>query len=374
MPVARIVQRGFILLCSLAGLLMVPAAAFAQAQEDGVEVTGPRSWWLPQDVSTFGHEVDWLFNVILWMTLIVGAAVFVVLIVFLIKYRYNPNRTAVYIHGNNKLEIVWTLVPALIMAATAALSQASWARMKNPADWPNDAEMHKKVMAGEVIHVEVIGQQFNWIIRYPGKDGKFGPRHVELIGPTDLNTKIGLNRKENIFKFKSGETLHGVIVSEDKKTGEIQLKVDGESKPRAVKRSDIASTESWGKDDIVASTLVVPVNKKVFIKLSSLDVLHSFFLPNMRVKQDAVPGLSIKVWFEATRLSEEVIGRTTKENATPEQIDFFELAKPYEIVCAELCGLGHSTMRGELFVVIDDIYNRWMKDQESLLPSDDDGF
>ena len=383
MPVARIVQRGFILLSSLLALILCQPA-FGQVSGGG-EQTGKRTWWLPEDVSTTGAAVDWLFYVILWMTLVVGAAVFIVLILFLIKYRYNPNRTAVYIHGNNKLEIVWTLIPALLMAGTAAISQASWAKIKNPPvgegpnDWPTDKLMVDKFLKGEVIHCEVVAQQFNWVIRYPGRDGKMGNRNVTLMGEKgDPAVEIGLNRGENVFHLKNGNTLRGIVFSEDKAKGQVTIMLDEDNTLHTVNRSDIAKTESWGKDDILSRVMVVPVNKKVFINLSSTDVLHSFFLPNMRIKQDAVPGLEQRVWFEATKLSEEVIGRVASNNATPDQTKFFSLAKPFEIVCAELCGLGHSSMRGELYVVKEEAYKEWMKDQQKLQDmmsgGDEDGF
>ena len=294
--------------------------------------SGKSTWWLPESVSTFGADADRLFNVILWMTLVVGFAVFVVLAWFLYKYRHNPNRTATFIHGNVKLEIVWTLIPALLMALTAAISQATWAKIKVPADWSADeGELAKKVQAGDVVYVEVVAQQFNWVVHYPGKDGKLGPRRPELI---------------------------------DSKAGNAASEI-------GLDRNDPAS-----KDDIIIRKLVVPVNKKVFIRLSSVDVLHSFFLPNFRVKQDAVPGINGKVWFEATKLSRDFVGQASADNATGDQSRYFSFAKPYDIVCAELCGVGHSAMRGELYVVTEEEYKNYIaaETKKQLATDEGDGF
>ena len=332
MPVARFLQRGLPLLI-LALLLLGAPAAIAQVGLPE-EIGHRQSWWLHKDVSTIGHEIDLLFDIILWMTLIVGVAVFAVLGYFLVKYRYNPNRTALYIHGNSRLELVWTLIPALLMALTAAISQSTWGKIKNPPEgdkegnWPTEtiaagkerSLMTEKVLAGEVVLVEVVAQQFNWTFHYPGKDGKLGPRRIDLVKKGTLEEGIGLDR-----------------------------------------------SHPDGKDDYCTGMLVLPVNKKVYIHLSSVDVLHSFYLPNFRIKQDAVPGLNGKVWLEATKTSAEVIGRVSEVDAFGPQKQFFDRAKPFDIVCAELCGGQHYGMRGPLFVVTQEQFNRYIAAQEAAI-------
>lgn len=334
----RPLQRLFLLAAPLLVALAAPVAV-AQSNDKQPTIAEERTWWLPTDVSTHGHEIDTLFNIILWMTLIVGVGVFVVLGVFLVKYRYRPERTAKYIHGNVKLELVWTLVPALIMAATAAVSQATWKKVKNPDDWPAATEMVGKAAAvgyynddgsvngsvdnytGDAIHVEIVAKQFTWLIHYPGPDGKLGSRKLNLMKGTGQPAEvIGLDM------------------------------------------SDPAS-----RDDFVTErVMVIPVDKKVYIDLVSKDVLHSFFLPNFRVKQDAVPGLVGKVWLEATRLSEHVVGTDPgaplqEFHPVANQMETISDSKPFDIVCAELCGQGHYSMFGRLFVVRQEEYNRWLE-------------
>jgi cytochrome c oxidase subunit 2 len=322
LPVARFAQRGLVLLAFFVTSLL---AGGASAQSSGGETMPLRpNWWLHKDVSTVGHEIDFLFDIILWMTLIVGVAVFIVLGAFLVLYRFNPNRHARYIHGNHRLEIVWTLIPALLMALTAAISQSTWAKIKNPpigteeGNWPTDALMMEKSKSGDVVFIEVVAQQFNWTFHYPGADGKLGPRRLDLIKKGTLEEGIGLDR----------------------------------SHPDA-------------KDDYCTGMLVLPVNKKVYIHLTSVDVLHSFFLPNFRIKQDAVPGLRGKVWLEATKTSAEVMGKVAVDDAFGEQKKYFDFARPFDIVCAELCGGQHYGMRGPLFVVTQEQYNRYTADQQA---------
>lgn len=281
-------------------------AGAAEAQE-GREVSGQFGNWLPPDVSTHGHGIDTLFNVVLWLTGITCIGVFIVMLYFLVKYRHRPGRQATFIHGNNKLETVWTLIPTVIMALIAVFSQSVWSTAKYPDQMPS---------GDDVVYVDVIGKQFAWYFHYPGADGKFGPLKPELANlesayPEEI---IGLDRS----------------VAE-------------------------------AKDDIVAVKMVVPVNKKIRSRLASVDVLHSFFLPNFRVKQDAVPGLRGNVWFEATKTSAQVVG--IESDGSP---------KPFDIVCAELCGQGHFKMKGMLYVVTQSEYEQFLEEQASYLDFDDD--
>ena len=210
--------------------------------------------WLPEGVSTFGADIDHLF----WLIFIITAAVFVLvqvtLVVFLVKYRYRPGRRAVYTHGNNTLEIAWTIAPSIILVVLALLSRATWNEVRGQMP-PSDYQ------------VEVTAKQFNWEMRYPGPDGRFDTAD-DLMIENDLN---------------------------------------------------------------------VPVNQVVRLTLKSRDVIHSFFLPNLRLKQDTLPGRAIAAWFQATKP-----GR-------------------YEIPCAELCGFGHSGMKGWLTVHSPEDHQKWVQ-------------
>jgi len=208
--------------------------------------------WLPEDVSTFGHEIDSLFYLIYYITAVTFILVTVLMVLFLIMYRQREGRRATYTHGNTTLEIVWTIIPAAILIVLSFMSVSTWAKVKRHAP-DSDFEL------------QVAAKQFNWEVVYPGADRQFGT-------PDDM---------------KFDNDLH------------------------------------------------VPVNKVVRIHLTSRDVIHSFFLPNLRLKQDAVPGRDILVWFEATKPGK------------------------YELPCAELCGFGHSGMKGWLYVHTPGEYAQW---------------
>jgi len=211
------------------------------------------SWWLPENVSTFGQDVDWMFHLIYYITAAVFVLVTVTFLSFIALYRDRPGRRARFTHGNTAVEIVWTVVPALILVILTFLSVPAWSKIKMTMP-PTDTV------------IQVTAKQFNWQVTYPGPDGRFG--------------------------------------TEDDKT--------------------------------FIDEMHVPVGKPVRVVLRSQDVIHSFFVPQFRLKQDAVPGREISAWFEVTRPGK------------------------YELPCAELCGFGHSGMRGWIYAHPAEEYARWV--------------
>lgn len=295
-----------------ATLMLGVLAATAQAQSAGRSQERRLTWWLPVNIFEDSADIDTLFYGILYLTAAVCVGVFVALIWFLFKYRHQPGRHARFIHGNNRLEAAWTLIPTVILALIAAVSQTSWARMKKPPITPTT----QAVLDGELVEMRVVGIQFKWYFHYPGKDGKLGPLNRNLQrASTDFSELIGLDR-----------------------------------------------SHADARDDIVTPVMYVPVDKPVYIHLSSVDVLHSFFLPEFRIKQDAVPGLEPKVWLNAAATSAAINGLDERGNP-----------KPFDIVCAELCGQGHYTMRGELYTVTAEQYDQWLKSEYEFLGLDDEG-
>ncbi|MGH7790554.1 MAG: cytochrome c oxidase subunit II [Candidatus Binatia bacterium] len=212
--------------------------------------------WLPENISTYGEQIDSLFYLIFWITSITFVLVQAALLFFLFKYRAQPGRRATYTHGNNTLEIAWTIAPSLILIVIALMSRSLWHEIK-------------QTLPPSKVHVQVRAKQFNWDITYPGPDGQFGT----------------------------------------------------------------------GDDKTLENDLNVPVDEVVQLTLQSNDVIHSFFIPVLRFKQDMLPGRDIMGWFEATKP-----GR-------------------YEIPCAELCGFGHSGMLGHLTVHSAEDYAKWVQTQ-----------
>jgi cytochrome c oxidase subunit 2 len=216
------------------------------------------SWWMPLKASTFAGEIDGLFTAVLIITGIAFVVVEVGLVWFSLKYRTRPGRTAYYVHGSNKAEIIWTAIPAVTVVALGLISNHYWKQMKGRDSVPADS-----------YPIGVHAKQFEWQYTYPGPDGQLGT----------------------------------------------------------------------ADDYTIRNQLHVPVNRNVVVILTSEDVIHSFFVPVFRVKQDAVPGLTIRAWFNATVPGE------------------------YELGCAELCGMGHYKMRTRVTVHTQADFDAWAKTQ-----------
>ena len=225
-------------------LTQAPAWAFGAT---GVRV------WLPEAVTTTAPAIDRLFYLILAITGVVFLLVQATLLTFIVRYRRRPGRRADYIHGNQVVEIIWTVIPALILSYLAFHSQRVWSQVRGTPPLAN-------------LEIEITAEQFAWNIRYPGADGVF-------------NTA----------------------------------------------------------DDITTiNQLHLPVHETVLVHLKSKDVIHSFFVPQFRMKLDAVPGMTGRLWFSTTKTGN------------------------FEIACAELCGLGHYRMRGFLTIEPDEAFHTWL--------------
>jgi cytochrome c oxidase subunit 2 len=243
-----------------------------------------KTWWLPVAASAAAPGIDHHFVTTFILMGIVFVAAQVSLGYLAWKYREGgSSQRAVYTHGNPKLEILWTVLTTILFIGLNLMSSSIWASERFRSAEPS------------AVRVEVTGMQFAWYFRYPGPDGKFGATRPEL---------------------------------EDASAGgEGALGVDP---------NDPAS-----KDDVVVNTMVVPVNREIELILRAHDVIHSFFVPAMRFKQDAVPGLAIHMHF------------------TPTQTGDFEIA------CAELCGMGHYRMHGIVRVVSQDEFDKWLAAREA---------
>jgi cytochrome c oxidase subunit 2 len=215
-------------------------------------------------------------NAIFW-TLLVTGAVFIgtnlMLAFFAWRYQDKPGAQASYWHDDPRLEWTWTLVTAGIMFVFLFNALGLWAQIQSPAP------------KGAVV-VEITGQQFRWVVRYPGKDGVFGRTSAKLVD-ADAENYIGLDRTD----------------------------------------------PSSADDKMAVNELYLPADKPVVLRIRSTDVIHSFFLPNFRVKQDAMPGMTVETWFVP------------------------KASGDYEIACAEHCGLGHYRMKGQVHVVPADKYD-----------------
>ena len=242
--------------------------------------------------SEHGVTTDRLF----WITMLVTGIVFVItqvlLFYFSYRYQHNTSRKALFFPENNRLEFIWTIVPAIVLTVLVVYGLVVWNRVMAPA--PENAEV-----------IEIMGYQFAWKVRYPGKDEELGAYDYRKI---DATNEFGLD-------FSDRATF----------------------------------------DDFTPRELHLPKGQPVEFRIRARDVLHSVFAPHFRLKMDAVPGMPTRFWFVPTKTTAEM--RVETENP-----DF-----NYEIACTEVCGRGHFSMR--LLVVVDEPedYEKWKAEQESWL-------
>jgi len=250
--------------------------------------------WLgmPAAASSHAGEIDQMMVLVHWLmaVLFVGWGVFFLYVLLRFRRGANPKANYAGAHGkfSKGVEVAIVIAEMVLLVGYAI---PAWA--KRVKQFPAESE---------ATVVRVVGEQFAWNMQYPGADGKFGRTDIKLVSS---DNPLGLDRSD----------------------------------PNA-------------KDDITTiNQLNVPVDRPVLVQLSSKDVIHSFGQYEMRVKQDAIPGLQIPVWFIPTVTTAAMRQKIGKPD--------FE----YEIACSQLCGLGHFRMRGYVTVQTADDYQKWMADQ-----------
>ncbi|MEY4777372.1 MAG: hypothetical protein RIS13_120 [Bacteroidota bacterium] len=237
--------------------------------------------------SDHGEKIDFM----MWLTIIVTGIVFlltqVLLFWFAFKYQYSEKRTSYFFPHNNKLELLWTVVPAIFLTVLVGFGLFYW--FKITGDAPKDSQI-----------VEITGKQFNWMMRYPGKDNVLGRKNYRLTDASSGNA----------------------------------LGVDWE--------------DGASHDDIEASEMHLVVGKPVQLVINAQDVIHDVGLVHFRLKMDAVPGIPTTLWFTpkyTTTQMKEITGNK----------DFV-----YEISCDQICGSGHYSMRGVIIVETQEEHDAWM--------------
>lgn len=266
---------------------------------------------VPKAASIHGEITDGLFN----LTMLIIGIVFVLtqIALFWFAYRYNESKghDSYFYPHNNKLEVIWTVIPALVLTVLVAMGMNEWMTIFNPDK-----------RAKDMLVIEATGKQFNWILRYSGKDGKFGERIIDKAHVSPTN-ELGINW-------------------EDAKS----------------------------HDDFMADKLYLVKGRGVLMKLGAQDVLHSFFLPHFRVKMDCVPGLPTEFYFVPTMTTAEMQDYLSKQpwwqTINPETGQPRWQTFKYELACAELCGKSHYGMQREVVVVEQKEYDEWLAKQTPM--------
>ena len=243
---------------------------------------------LPVQASAHAAEIDNMIVLLHWLmaALFVGWGAFFIYTLIRFRAKANPKAdyTGVTSHTSSYLEITVAVVEAVLLVGFAI---PAWAHRVNDVPPEEEATV-----------VRMIGKQFEWHSHYAGADGRWGRRDISLITPTN---SIGLDR-----------------------------------------------SDPNGADDIVSiNQMNLPINKPVIVYLSSQDVIHSMGIAEMRVKQDAIPGIQVPVWWVPTVMGD------------------------FEVNCSQLCGLGHYRMRGFVSITSQADYEAWLAEEAALIPGAD---
>lgn len=235
-------------------------------------------WWTP--IASNWDYIDHTILITFWITGVVFAAVLLFMAYCVFRFRHRPGQRAAYEPENKRLEWWLTIGTAVGVAAMLAPGLFVWNRFVTV---PDDAT-----------EVEVVGQQWQWSFRLPGKDGRLGTSDIRKVGP---DNPLGLN-----------------------------------------------PDDAAGQDDVVVEVddLHLPLGKPIKVVMRSIDVLHNFYVPEFRAKMDMVPGMVTYFWFTPTRTG------------------------TFEILCAELCGVGHPQMRGRVVVEEEAQYQAWLQEQPTF--------
>jgi cytochrome c oxidase subunit 2 len=237
--------------------------------------------------SDHGEKIDFMLIITIAVTGVVFLLTQILLFWFAYKYQFSERRTVYYFPHNNKLELIWTVVPAIFLTLLVGLGLFYW--FKITGDAPKDAQI-----------VEITGKQFNWMMRYPGKDNILGRKNYRLTDASNGNA----------------------------------LGVDWE--------------DGASHDDIEATEMHLVVGKPVQLVINAQDVIHDVGLVHFRLKMDAVPGIPTTLWFTPLYTTAQMKEITGNKNFV------------YEISCDQICGSGHYSMRGVIIVETQEEYDAWL--------------
>lgn len=331
---------------------------------------------LPESASEHGSTIDRMMNITLIITVFVFVVTQILLFYFAFKYRSKKNVKALYYPENDKLEMVWTVIPAIVLTVLVIGGLTAWQKITRTPE-KGTAE------------VEVFAYQFGWTARYPGADGVLGNANYNLISGTNplgvavpdqanaLIAELEGNIKDveeairvlprDLGKLKS--TLGGLEGDERKShlkkieeiengTAENELRKEIRRKQTQISRIKAAIekktffTEAYA-DDIVSDEIHLPLNKEVTLRLRSRDVIHSAYLPYFRAQMNVVPGLPTQFTFKPTITTADM-----RNKLKDPEFD-------YHIVCNKICGNAHFNMKLKVVVESEADYNKWLASKQA---------
>jgi len=333
---------------------------------------------LPEAATEHGRKVDQMFNITLYFTGFVFVITEFLLFYFAFKYRGRKGKVALYYSHNNKIEAVWTIIPAIVLTVLVIGGLKTWNGITN------NPERNK-------FNVEIFAYQFGWSARFPGADGKLGNSNWNLIAndnllgvaikekaeglipvlmkdtadfakqikelplklavlKSDLGGLVGEERDAQLSKI--AEIEDGIAESDLRKSTSNRVIQIGRIKKSLETANEKAFYDNSGLDDIIVDNEIhIPINRTITFKFRARDVIHSAYIPMFRSQINVVPGLPTEIVFKP-------IETTKEKQAKLNRPDF-----DYYILCAKICGSGHFSMKMKIVVDSEADYKAWINKQ-----------
>ena len=303
---------------------------------------------LQNPASEHGLEVQALWDTTMGLIVIVFLILTPVLFGFSFLYRGKETNTASYITHNNKLEVFWTAIPAVVLFVLIGYGLSVWGKIVNQD-------------ISDAIVIEVYAKQFGWTARYAGVDNTLGKADVRFVGGKNELGVISTHTKEAQITDIDNKILkleNDLLINPSAGARKLisQRKDKLMKKKKVLMTYFIMTNENellFADDDFVVKELHLPVNKKVLFKFRSQDVIHSAYLPHFMVQMNCVPGTTTQFAFTPT---------ITTDNMKKE-LDNSEFE--YVLLCNKICGNAHYNMQMKVVVETEEEYNNWVKEQES---------
>lgn len=311
--------------------------------------------------SEHGRDTDQLLKINFYIIIAVFFLTNTLLFYFAYKYQYKKGRKALYYPHNNKLELLWTVVPASVLAVIIILGLRTWNNIQaNPSD--------------EAVRVELYSKQFEWVVRYSGEDNKLGYSNFRLVDPADnpiglqtnytIDSTIARMSRDihtmEIKKMKADSATSPSDVLSDDDYDFLKNKIDRMKrhlhKVVEMKKTQTAEIDQYANDDkvIKVKELHLIVNKEYEFNFRSQDVIHSAYFPHFRAQINTVPGTTTRLKFKPIVTTDSM--RTVRSNP----------AFDYILLCNKICGASHSNMWIKIVVEKQEDFDKWIAEQKTF--------
>lgn len=307
-------------------------------------------YMLPEAASEHGKELDAVLN-LNWVIIIIAFAItHVLLFFFSSKYAGAKNKKAEFVTHNNKLELVWTTVPAIVLAVIVIYGLSAW---NNITSEPPE----------EAIKIELYSKQFGWMARYAGEDNELGKANYLFLNPTNplgvITPQTIQTREEELNKDikklqqKIEESPKGGIKEEEYRE-DLDWKERQLKKIKTYQKRHEIEPFVHGQDDKIAKAgeFHLPVGEPVSFVFRSQDVIHSAYMPHFRAQMNAVPGSVTSFHFKPTITTEEMRQKTGNPDFN------------YILLCNKICGAAHYNMQMNIIVESKEDYEKWLAEQK----------